>query len=93
MNAAPALMGRDTKYMRAAGAALKEVYGAEPLFKREGGTVPIVSILQHKLGVDSIMLGFALPSDGIHGPNEKQHLPNFFRGIETYIRFLSALGE
>ena len=41
---------------------------------------------------DSIMLGFALPGDGIHGPNERQHLPTLFRGVEAYIRFLYRLG-
>jgi acetylornithine deacetylase/succinyl-diaminopimelate desuccinylase-like protein len=90
-NAQPGVMERNTTSMLAAVNALKEVFGVEPVFKREGGTVPVVSMLQKKLGVDSIMLGFALPSDGIHGPNEKQHLPNYFKGIETYIRFLSQL--
>ncbi len=86
-----AIMDRKTPAMKAASDALKTVYGKEPIFKREGGSVPIVAMLQDKLGVDSVMLGFALPSDGIHGPNEKQYLPNFFRGIETYIRFMAGL--
>jgi hypothetical protein len=37
-------------------------------------------------------MGFALPDDRLHGPNEKFHLPNFFRGIMTSIRFLSEIG-
>lgn len=82
------IMARDSDYMRHAVDALKEVFGKDPVFSREGGSVPVVSLLQEKLGVDSIMLGFALPDDGIHGPNERQYLPNFYRGIETYIRFL-----
>ncbi|MBI5091129.1 MAG: dipeptidase [Candidatus Hydrogenedentes bacterium] len=86
-----AIMDRTTPAMKAAVAALKEVFGVDPVFKREGGSVPVVSLLQEKLGVDSVMLGFAMPDDGIHGPNEKQHLPSFYRGIETYIRFLSGL--
>ena len=77
--------------MQCAAAALKEVFGKEPLFEREGGSVPVVGIMQELLGVDSIMLGFALPDDGIHGPNERQYLPNFYKGIETYIRFLASL--
>jgi acetylornithine deacetylase/succinyl-diaminopimelate desuccinylase-like protein len=88
-----AIMDRKTPAMKAASDALKTVYGKEPIFKREGGSVPIVAMLQDKLGVDSVMLGFALPSDGIHGPNEKQYLPNFFRGIETYIHFMAGLGK
>ena len=85
-------MDRKSAYMKSAEIALKTVFGMPPLFKREGGSVPIVGLLQKKLGVDTVMLGFALPDDGIHGPNEKQYLPNFFRGIETYIHYLVLLG-
>ncbi|MBX7255862.1 MAG: dipeptidase [Candidatus Hydrogenedentes bacterium] len=87
-----AIMDRRSPWMQKAVAALVTVFGKEPIFKREGGSVPVVSLLQQKLGADSVMLGFALPDDGIHGPNERQHLPTFYRGIETYIRFLSSLG-
>ncbi len=86
-----AVMDRESTYMQSAAAALEEVFGRPPLFKREGGSVPVVGLFQEKLGVDSIMLGFALPGDGIHGPNERQHLPTLFRGVETYIRFLCRL--
>jgi acetylornithine deacetylase/succinyl-diaminopimelate desuccinylase-like protein len=88
-----AVMDRKSAYMQSAAAALEEVFGRPPLFKREGGSVPVVGLFQEKLGVDSIMLGFALPGDGIHGPNERQHLPTLFKGVETYIRFLCRLGE
>ncbi len=83
------IMARDSEYMQNAIAALNDVFGKDPVFSREGGSVPVVGMMQEKLGVDSIMLGFALPDDGIHGPNERQYLPNFFKGIETYIRFLA----
>jgi len=86
-----ATMDRTTPFMRAAAQALETVFGKAPIFKREGGSVPVVAFLQQELGVDSVMLGFALPEDGIHGPNERQYLPNFFRGIETYIHFLQAV--
>ncbi len=86
-------MDRHSIYIKGAETALETVYGKAPLFKREGGSVPIVGLLQKKLGVDSVMLGFALPDDGIHGPNERQYLPGFFRGIETYIRYLDILGQ
>lgn len=86
-----AIMERHSPCMNAAMAALKTVFGKDPIFKREGGSVPVVGMMQQKLGVDSIMLGFALPDDGIHGPNERQYLPNFYKGIETYIHFMLAL--
>lgn len=82
---------RDSAPMQAALAAQREVFNAEPVYKRMGGTVPVVAYCKEILGVDTVMMGFALPDDGIHGPNEKQHLPNTWRGIETYIRFLGAL--
>lgn len=85
-----AIMDRHSPYMRAAVDALRAVFGADPFFKREGGSVPVVGLMQQMLGVDSIMLGFALPDDGIHGPNERQHLPTLFKGAETYIRFLAS---
>ncbi len=87
-----AITDRHSKYMEAAVAALKVVYGKDTLFTPEGGSIPVVGMMQEKLGVDSILLGFGLPDDGIHGPNERQYLPNFFRGIETYIHFMTTIG-
>lgn len=87
-----AVMDRTAPHMKAAAAALEAVFGKAPLFKREGGSVPVVGLMKRMLGVETVMLGFALPDDGIHGPNERQYLPNFYRGIETYIHFLAGLG-
>jgi acetylornithine deacetylase/succinyl-diaminopimelate desuccinylase-like protein len=84
-------MDRKSAYVQAAAKALEKVFGKPPLFTRQGGSVPVVGMMQKQLGVDSVMLGFGLPDDGIHGPNERQYLPNFFRGIETHVHFLSAL--
>ena len=84
-------MNRESPHMAAALQALKTVFNAEPLFKREGGSVPVVGLMQDKLGVETVMLGFALPDDGIHGPNERQYVPNIFRGVETYIYFMMGL--
>lgn len=92
-HAPAAIMDRRAPTMKVAQKALEDVFGVPPVFRREGGTIPIVHLLQTKLGVDTVMLGGAMPGDGIHGPNEKHHLPNFFRGIETYIRFLCGLAK
>lgn len=89
---APAvLVNRDTPAMRAAVRALQETFGVKPVFKLEGGSVPIVSVFQTMLGVDPVQMGFSLPDDNFHSPNEKLHLPTFYRGIETYIRFFDIL--
>jgi acetylornithine deacetylase/succinyl-diaminopimelate desuccinylase-like protein len=84
----PVIVERDSAAVHAASRALEAVWGVEPVFNRQGGTVPVVGLVQELLGVDSLMLGFGLPDDNLHAPNEKLHLPNFWRGIEAYIRFM-----
>lgn len=86
-----AIVPRDTPTVRAAAAALEATFGVKPVFELAGGSVPVVSLLQKALGVDSLMLGFGLRDDNIHSPNEKQYLPNYYRGIETYIRFFANM--
>jgi acetylornithine deacetylase/succinyl-diaminopimelate desuccinylase-like protein len=83
----PAISERDSEAVRAASRALKSVWGKEPVFVRSGGSVPVVGLIKDLLGLDTLMMGFGLPDDNLHAPNEKQHLPNFYRGIETFIRF------
>jgi len=85
------LVKRDTPGARAAIKALEATFGVKPVFKLEGGSVPVVSMVQATLGVDSILLGFGLPDDNLHSPNEKLHLPNFYRGVEAYIRFFDEV--
>jgi acetylornithine deacetylase/succinyl-diaminopimelate desuccinylase-like protein len=81
------LVQRDTPAAQAAAKALEETFSKKPVWKLEGGSVPVVSLFQQILGIDSILLGFGLPDDNFHSPNEKLHLPNYYRGIEAYIRF------
>lgn len=87
------LLDRDSVGARAASAALRETFGSDPIFIAQGGSVPIVTMIQEKLGMDSVLLGFGLPDDKIHGPNEKLHLPNYYRGIETFIRFFEHVAK
>jgi acetylornithine deacetylase/succinyl-diaminopimelate desuccinylase-like protein len=86
------LTRRDSPAMQAALGALEATFGVKPVLKLEGGSVPVVSLVQAKLGVDSIIMGFGLPDDNLHSPNEKQHLPNYYRGIEAFMRFFDAVG-
>jgi acetylornithine deacetylase/succinyl-diaminopimelate desuccinylase-like protein len=88
-----AIVRRDTPEMAAALTALRETFGVEPVFVREGGSVPVVGMLQELLGRESILMGFGLPDDNLHGPNEKLHLPNFYRGTEAYLRFMYGLAR
>ena len=59
----------------------------------EGGSVPVTAQMCQLLGIDSVLTGFGLPDDNLHAPNEKLHLPTFYRGIEALTRFFSIMGE
>lgn len=75
--------------MQAAIQACETVFGRTPVFKREGGSLPVVATLKTALGLNPLMLGFGLPHDRIHAPNERFYLPNFYKGLETVIHFLA----
>ena len=84
----PCLVPVNNKYIRAAMRALHEVWGKDTVFIRSGGSIPIVGDFDRHLGLPSVMMGFGLPDDNLHAPNEKFHLKNFSLGIESLIRFL-----
>ncbi|MBN2732460.1 MAG: dipeptidase [Balneolaceae bacterium] len=77
--------------LQAAADAFEEVYDKEPLFSREGGSIPIVADFEKVLGAQSILMGFGLNSDAIHSPNEKFALKDFYRGIQTSAKFFEQL--
>jgi acetylornithine deacetylase/succinyl-diaminopimelate desuccinylase-like protein len=89
----PSVISHESPEVQAAVEALQNVWNEPVLFDRIGGTVPVVGIIQEILNAESLMLGFGLPSDNIHGPNEKQYLPNYFSGVETFIRFIDTIGK
>ena len=91
--AAPSLVNPDNPFIRAAAEAMKQIFGKETVYIRSGGSIPIVGLFDQYLGIPSVMMGFGLPDDNLHAPNEKFHLPNFFRGIEAVARYLEVLGE
>ncbi|MDR3764508.1 MAG: dipeptidase [Acidobacteriota bacterium] len=81
------------EFIRKANLALHEVFHKETVYMRSGGSIPIVCQFQEDLGIPSVLMGLGLPDDNIHAPNEKFHIPNFYRGIESVARFLGHLGE
>jgi acetylornithine deacetylase/succinyl-diaminopimelate desuccinylase-like protein len=89
----PSISERDSESVRAAIKAFDAVWGKKPVFTRQGGSVPVVGLIQDLLGVESLIMGFGLPDDNLHAPNEKQYLPNLYRGIETYIHFMHEIAE
>ncbi len=88
-----AIVRRDSPPMQAAFRAYTQAFGKAPIFVREGGSLPVVASLQRVLGIETILMGFGLPDDCSHAPNEKFHLPNLYRGIETLIWFMHLLAE
>jgi acetylornithine deacetylase/succinyl-diaminopimelate desuccinylase-like protein len=77
--------------VQAAARAYAKVFGVEPLYMRSGGGIPIVNTLHQVLDAPVVLMGFGLPDDNLHAPNEKFHLDNFYRGIATSIAFLEEL--
>jgi len=78
--------------VHAATEAMAEVFGKETVFVRGGGSIPIVGDFVRELGIPTVLMGFGLPDDNLHAPNEKFHLANFHRGIESIVRFLEKVG-
>jgi len=83
----------NNRFIKPATEAMREVFKKDTVFIRSGGSIPVVTDFQDVLKIPSVMMGFGLPDDNLHAPNEKFHIPNFYRGIETIIRFFEKLGE
>ena len=86
-------MNPDNPFIRAAADAMREVFGKDTVYIRSGGSIPIVGLFDQYLSIPSVMMGFGLPDDNLHAPNEKFHLPNFYRGIEAVAHYLEKLGQ
>ncbi len=78
---------------RAAASAVQGAFGTEPLFIREGGSIPIVPMIEQELSVPVLLLGFVLPGSNLHSPNEWMSLAMYHRGIETIARLYDAIAE
>jgi acetylornithine deacetylase/succinyl-diaminopimelate desuccinylase-like protein len=86
------VVSTDNKYIEAATEAMHDIFKKETVFIRSGGSIPIVTDFQDVLKIPSVMMGFGLPDDNLHAPNEKFHIPNFYRGIESICLFFEKLG-
>ena len=85
--ARPVIVDLHGPAIQAAAAAYRDGFGASPAFQRGGGTVPIVRDFQDLLGVPIVMMGFGLPDDNNHAPNEKINLTCLYKGIETLTHY------
>ncbi len=77
----------------AASKALETTFGKEVIPVRSGGSIPICNTLEKELGIKIIFMGFGLDSDGLHSPNEKYNIENYFKGIETIPYFHKFFAE
>jgi acetylornithine deacetylase/succinyl-diaminopimelate desuccinylase-like protein len=91
--APPSVVNTDNRFIECSAEAMKQVFGKETVYIRSGGSIPVVGLFDQHLGIPSVMMGFGLPDDNLHAPNEKFHLPNLFRGIEAMARYLELLGS
>jgi acetylornithine deacetylase/succinyl-diaminopimelate desuccinylase-like protein len=89
----PIVVQTDNPYIQAATRAMRQVFGKETVFIRSGGSIPIVGDFERHLKIPTVMMGFGLPDDNLHAPNEKFHIANFHRGIESIILFFEELGR
>ncbi len=87
----PAITPIESPGVKAAATALQKGFGKKPLYQREGGSIPIVVQFKKILGLDTVLLGFGLPDENAHAPDEFINLDNFFGGIRTSVHFYNEL--
>ncbi|MEZ5400735.1 MAG: dipeptidase [Bryobacteraceae bacterium] len=89
----PSVIDPSNKFIQTAAKSMTEFFGRKTVFIRSGGSIPIVGLFEQHLGIPSVLMGFGLPDDNLHAPNEKFHIPNFYRGIEAVSRYFEMLGS
>ena len=93
LSAAPAVMvNPDHPAIQTAARAFSDMLGKPTVFIRNGASIPVVGDFATHLGIPSVLMGFGLPDDGLHSPNEKYNLQNYYRGIMTIAHFFEELG-
>src|SRR5580704_11745722 len=94
LSAGPGLMVNiDHPAIRVAAKAFSDILGKPTVFTRSGGSIPIVGDFATHLGIPTILMGFGLPDDGLHSPNEKYNIRNYYDGIRTLAHFFEEYGR
>lgn len=94
LSASPAVRVKpDHPAIAAAARVFSEVFGQPAVFIRTGGSIPVVGDFARQLGIPTVLMGFGLPDDGLHGPNEKFCLAHYYDGIRCVARFLEEMGR
>ena len=93
LSSAPGLVvNPDHTAIKVAAKAFSDILGKKTVFIRSGGSIPIVGDFATHLGIPTVLMGFGLPDDGLHSPNEKYHLENYYKGIMTVAHFFERYG-
>src|SRR6202167_5568010 len=94
LSAGPGLMvNTDHHAIQVAAKAFSDIYGKPTVFTRSGGSIPIVGDFATHIGIPTILMGFGLPDDGLHSPNEKYNIRNYYDGIRTIAHFFEEYGR
>jgi acetylornithine deacetylase/succinyl-diaminopimelate desuccinylase-like protein len=83
----------DSPVLQTAAAVLEEEFGHPTEFTRTGGSIPIAALFHSILGLPGVLMGFGLPDDNVHAPNEKFYIPNYYAAIRSVANFLVRLGS
>lgn len=87
----PWMAAFDNPYVRAAGRAIEKGFGCQPVFTREGGSIPVVSVFQDELGLPSVLFGVGLPDENAHAPDERLDLGNFHNGMVAAVHLYQEI--
>jgi acetylornithine deacetylase/succinyl-diaminopimelate desuccinylase-like protein len=87
----PVVVSTDNPYVQAATEAMRTVFDKPTVFIRSGGSIPIVGDFIRELGIPTLLMGFGLPDDNLHAPNEKFNIANFHAGIQSILRFFGNI--
>jgi acetylornithine deacetylase/succinyl-diaminopimelate desuccinylase-like protein len=94
LTASPGLVvNPDHPAIQIAARAFSDILQKPTVFIRSGGSIPIVGDFATHLGIPTILMGFGLPDDGLHSPNEKYSLDNYYKGIMTIAHFFEEFGK
>ncbi|MEL4374780.1 M20/M25/M40 family metallo-hydrolase [Brucella cytisi] len=84
-------MPEDNPFVKATARGLAEEWGKPTVLKGSGGSIPLAQQFRHMLGIDCIVIGFILPDDAIHAPDERYDVGRFHKGVRSWVRILEEI--